>query len=99
MKMGGARYLLATSLLALNASAQGGETIGYGYDSLGRLVRVEHSGTVNEGVNAAYCYDSADNRTLVMPTTRWWGRSPPTRTGPGRFPRQPSATASTPPAA
>lgn len=65
MTKGGARFFLATSLVALAAAAQGNETISYDYDSLGRLVRVDRSGTVNNGVNAAYCYDSADNRTSV----------------------------------
>lgn len=60
-----AGLLLATSAIALAGSAEAGETIAYSYDSLGRLVRVERSGTVNSGVNAAYTYDAADNRTNV----------------------------------
>src|SRR5688572_6260028 len=65
MMKGGARLFLATSLCALTQSARGSETVNYGYDSLGRLVRVERTGTVNNGVNAHYSYDSADNRTNV----------------------------------
>jgi hypothetical protein len=65
MAMVGARLLVATSLLALATPARAGETIVYGYDSLGRLVRVERSGTVNSGVSARYSYDPADNRTNV----------------------------------
>lgn len=60
-----AGLLLATSAIALASNAAASETIIYSYDSLGRLVRVDRSGTVNSGVNSGYCYDSADNRTLV----------------------------------
>ncbi|HEX8379794.1 MAG TPA: hypothetical protein VF619_04490, partial [Allosphingosinicella sp.] len=67
--------LLATSTLAWTASADANETIAYSYDSLGRLVRVERSGTVNDGVNAAYSYDPADNRTNVTVDTA--GAPPP----------------------
>jgi hypothetical protein len=57
--------LWACSVLALASAAEAGETVAYSYDSLGRLVRVDHSGTVNSGVIARYSYDSADNRTNV----------------------------------
>jgi hypothetical protein len=60
-----AGWALATSAITWAVPAQAGETVTYSYDSLGRLVRVERSGTVNNGVNSAYCYDPADNRTLV----------------------------------
>jgi hypothetical protein len=43
------------------------ETITYSYDAKGRLVKVVHSGTVNNGVTADYTLDKADNRkTLVV---------------------------------
>lgn len=45
------------------ASALGSETINYSYDARGRLVKVERSGNVNHGVNTAYGYDKANNRT------------------------------------
>ena len=57
--------LWACSVLASASAAQAGETVTYGYDSLGRLVRVEHQGSVNGGARADYSYDSADNRTNV----------------------------------
>lgn len=60
-----AGLLLASSFIAWTSAAEAGETIVYSYDSLGRLVRVERSGTVNSGVNARYSYDPADNRTNV----------------------------------
>lgn len=37
----------------------------YGYVVHGRLVRVEHSGTVNNNVVSNYSYDRADNRVTV----------------------------------
>lgn len=61
--------------LLLAASAQAGETIAYTYDALGRLVQVARSGTINNGVNASYTYDKADNRTNVTVSTG--GASPP----------------------
>jgi len=65
MRMGGARFFLATSLLALAASAEGGETVDYSYDSLGRLTDVSRSGTANDPSTAHYRYDPADNRLNV----------------------------------
>ncbi|MET1111322.1 MAG: hypothetical protein ABWX67_07335 [Allosphingosinicella sp.] len=55
----------ACSALALAGAADAAETVTYSYDSLGRLVRVEHGGSVNAGARADYAYDSADNRTRV----------------------------------
>jgi YD repeat-containing protein len=62
---------LATSLsaLALLAStAHASETITYTYDARGRLVKVVHTGTVNNNNQACYKYDKADNRTNVQTT-------------------------------
>lgn len=44
------------------------ETITYTYDARGRLVQVQHSGTVNNGVNKTYTQDKAHNRTNVTTT-------------------------------
>jgi hypothetical protein len=60
-----ASLLLATSAIVWPGNVHAGETTTYSYDSLGRLIGVGHSGTVNNGVNAAYCYDGADNRARV----------------------------------
>jgi hypothetical protein len=49
-------------------SATGSETVTYSYDARGRLVQVSRSGTVNNGVQASYSYDKADNRTNVTVT-------------------------------
>ena len=66
MRPSGFRSLpLAACALALAAPAGAGETITYSYDDLGRLTKVSHAGTVNGGVEAAYSYDSTDNRMNV----------------------------------
>jgi hypothetical protein len=41
------------------------ETISYTYDALGRLVKVVHTGTVNNNMQTVYTIDPADNRTNV----------------------------------
>jgi YD repeat-containing protein len=53
------------TLLALGAAAYASETISYKYDARGRLIQVNHSGTVNNNVVSNYSYDKADNRTNV----------------------------------
>jgi hypothetical protein len=55
--------LVFALLLVAGASAQASETITYSYDPRGRLIKVAHSGTVNNGVRSCYTYDKADNRT------------------------------------
>jgi hypothetical protein len=55
---------LAAAGLA-GAAAWASETVTYSYDARGRLVKVERSGTVNNGVKAEYQYDKGDNRTNV----------------------------------
>jgi YD repeat-containing protein len=44
------------------------ETINYTYDARGRLVKVEHSGSVNNNLQSNYTYDKAENRVLVNVT-------------------------------
>ena len=51
------------SVLALSVPASAAETITYTYDARGRLVQVQRSGTVNNGVSTTYQIDKADNRT------------------------------------
>ena len=51
-------------LTALAAVAYASETQTYTYDARGRLVRVQHNGSVNANVSTNYSYDKADNRTL-----------------------------------
>jgi len=61
----GGKLVLAAAALAAGAVALASETITYTYDSRGRLVKVERSGSVNNGVKAEYKYDKGDNRTNV----------------------------------
>jgi YD repeat-containing protein len=63
-----ARLIVGVSLLAIAAPAIPSETVSYSYDARGRLVKVVHSGTVNNGVASDYSYDKADNRTNVAVT-------------------------------
>lgn len=56
--------MIGASVLAAAATvAVASETVTYSYDARGRLVKVEHSGNVNNGVVTNYSYDKADNRT------------------------------------
>lgn len=57
-------------MLAALASGMAGasETVNYTYDAKGRLVQVQHSGTVNNNVVANYSFDKADNRVNVNVT-------------------------------
>jgi hypothetical protein len=56
------------SIAAIPAIAWAAETITYTYDAKGRLVKVERSGSVNNGVKAEYTHDKANNRTNVTVT-------------------------------
>jgi hypothetical protein len=58
--IGGA--LTAAGIAGATGLAGGSETINYTYDAKGRLVLVQHSGTVNNNVVANYTFDDADNR-------------------------------------
>lgn len=56
--------LCLSAPIALGAPAAfAGETVLYTYDELGRLIRVTHAGTVNNGVTTDIDYDAAGNRT------------------------------------
>jgi len=56
------------NLIGLAVSAGATETIVYTYDAKGRLVKVERSGSVNDGVKTDYSHDRADNRQNVKVT-------------------------------
>jgi len=60
--------LVIGTLIAAAGIASASETITYTYDAKGRLVLVQHSGTVNNNVVANYTMDHADNRTNVKVT-------------------------------
>lgn len=55
-------------LILLGVAAYASETINYTYDARGRLVQVNHTGTVNNNVVTNYTYDKADNRTAKATT-------------------------------
>lgn len=59
---------LGASLLMLSAGAEANETIAYSYDARGRLVKVERTGTVSNGVTTTYQHDKANNRTTKTTT-------------------------------
>jgi YD repeat-containing protein len=62
------KLTFALTAPALAAAAYATETITFGYDARGRLVKVEHNGSVNANVVTNYVYDKADNRTLKNST-------------------------------
>lgn len=62
------KVAFALSALAVAAAARAAETIDHGYDARGRLVRVQHKGSVNNNVTTNYSYDKADNRIIKSVT-------------------------------
>jgi hypothetical protein len=52
----------------VGSPAFGAETVTYTYDVHGRLIKVVHSGTVNDAVTQNYSFDAADNRTNITVT-------------------------------
>ena len=72
--MGVSRLLAGTAMLAFGAllpivsPASATETITYTYDARGRLIKVVHSGTVNNNVQTEYERDKANNRKRVKTT-------------------------------
>jgi len=67
MRIVATAFVLTISLLAAG-TAQATETVTYTYDAKGRLIKVVHTGTVNNGVTVVYTQDKADNRTNVTTT-------------------------------
>ena len=63
-----AELLVIGALIAAAGIASASETITYTYDHRGRLVLVQHSGTVNNNVIANYTLDNADNRKNIKVT-------------------------------
>lgn len=53
---------------AWSSAASAAETVTYTYDARGRLIKVVHTGTVNNNVQTVYTLDKADNRTNVTTT-------------------------------
>ena len=63
-----ARALLGFALVAVPVATHAAETVTYTYDAKGRLVKVVHTGTVNNNLTTTYGHDKADNRTNVTTT-------------------------------
>ena len=61
-------FVVIGALVAAAGIASASETITYTYDAKGRLILVQHAGTVNNNVVANYTMDHADNRTNVKVT-------------------------------
>ena len=59
---------IVTAGIASGGAVGGSETINYTYDAKGRLILVQHSGTVNNNVTANYVFDAADNRKNLKVT-------------------------------
>lgn len=63
------KALIAAGCLGfIPAAAHGAETVTYTYDAKGRLVKVERSGSINNGVKTTYSHDKADNRKNTTTT-------------------------------
>lgn len=61
--------VVTTTLTAAIASiALASESVTYIYDARGRLVKIEHSGSANNGIVANYTLDKAENRVEVKIT-------------------------------
>jgi len=63
-----ALIVAAVSFAAVAGIASATETITYSYDAKGRLILVQHSGSVNNNVVANYTFDPADNRRNIQVT-------------------------------
>jgi hypothetical protein len=64
------RFAIAALAVGLfgSAAVSAAETITYTYDARGRLIKVVHTGTVNNNNQACYKLDKAGNRTNVKTT-------------------------------
>jgi hypothetical protein len=62
------RLVIALAIAAAPALAIASETVNYTYDAKGRLVKVEHNGSVNNNLVANYTHDKANNRTNLNVT-------------------------------
>lgn len=61
--------LIGTAIALFGIGAvQAAETQKYRYDSKGRLLKVERTGAINNGVTTEYTHDKAQNRTRLRTT-------------------------------
>lgn len=61
-------YLGSAIALIVGIPAHATEAQKYRYDAKGRLIKVERTGTVNNGITTEYTHDKADNRTRLKTT-------------------------------
>lgn len=59
------RLAIGIAWTAVPSGVFANETITYSYDARGRVIKVERSGTVNNGVKTEYTIDKAENRSNV----------------------------------
>lgn len=71
-------HLIAAAAAFVPAVAGAAETVTYSYDAKGRLTQVVHSGSVNNGIVAAYAFGKGDNRTNLTVSGSSFS-SPPVR--------------------
>lgn len=76
IRFGRLALLLALPLLG-SATSSASETVTYTYDAKGRLVKVVHTGTVNNGIQTTYTHDKADNRKNTTTTGSPNSSAPP----------------------
>lgn len=63
------RMFVAISLMSCGLlPARAAETLTYTYDAKGRVVKVQRSGTINNGVKSEYVYDKVTNRKNLKVT-------------------------------
>ena len=62
MLIGAGAAAIAAGTAAAPSTAAA-ETLAYRYDARGRLIHVERTGGPSNGINTAYSFDRADNRT------------------------------------
>ena len=60
--------IAALALGVIGSTASAAETVTYTYDARGRLIKVVHTGTVNNNNQVCYKLDKAGNRTNVKST-------------------------------
>ena len=61
-------FIALLVLILIGAAAYAAETINYSYDARGRLIQVNHTGTVNNNVVTNYTLGKAANRETKTTT-------------------------------
>ena len=63
------RFVVAfLAFCGLSSAVLAAETITYTYDAKGRLLKVVHTGTVNNNLQTTYIHDKTDNRKNTATT-------------------------------